>query len=115
MIRDRRKRRRFNIRKRVVGTPERPRLVVIRSNMHVAAQLVDDSRDRVLTGVSSLAQAVRDKKLKRMEASREVGKLVAGKAKELKVSKVVFDRAGYRYHGRVKAVAEGAREGGLEF
>jgi large subunit ribosomal protein L18 len=115
MIRDRRIRRRFSIRKRVVGTPERPRLVVIRSNMNVAAQLVDDSKDRVLTGVSSLAKAVRDKKLKRMDASREVGRLIAGKAKELKVSKVVFDRAGYRYHGRVKAVAEGAREGGLEF
>ena len=115
MIRDRRQRRRFNIRKKVVGTAERPRLVVIRSNTQVAAQLVDDSRDRVLTGVSSLAKTLRDRKLKRMEASREVGKLIAVKAKELKVGKVVFDRAGYRYHGRVKAVAEGAREGGLEF
>ena len=115
MIRDRRQRRRVNLRKKVVGTSERPRLVVIRSNMHVAAQLVDDSRDRVLTGVSSRTPALRDKKLKRMDASREVGKLIAVKAKELKVSKVVFDRAGHRYHGRVKAVAEGAREGGLEF
>ena len=115
MIRDRRQRRRFNIRKKVVGTSERPRLVVIRSNMHVAAQLVDDSKDRVLTGVSSRTPALRDKKLKRMDASREVGKLIAVKAKGLKVGKVVFDRAGHRYHGRVKAVAEGAREGGLEF
>ncbi len=77
--------------------------------------LVDDSKGRVLTGVSSLLSEIREKKLKRTDAAREVGKLMAAKAKELGVSKVVFDRAGYRYHGRVKAVADGAREGGLQF
>jgi large subunit ribosomal protein L18 len=77
--------------------------------------LVDDSRNRVLTAVSSSVPGVQEKKLKRTEASKEVGKLIAGKARELGVKKVVFDRAGYRYHGRVRAVADGAREGGLEF
>ena len=90
-------------------------MCVQRSNRYIYAMLVDDSRGRVLTGVSSLAPAIRKKKLKQMEASREVGRMIAERAKELKVSKAVFDRSGYRYHGRVKAVAEAAREGGLEF
>ncbi|MEO0082519.1 MAG: 50S ribosomal protein L18 [candidate division WOR-3 bacterium] len=114
MIRDRRKRRHFHIRHRVAGTPSRPRLCVKRSNANIFAQLVDDTQGRVLTGVSSLSREIRDKKLKRIEASREVGRLVAAKAREMGISKVVFDRAGYRYHGRVKAVADGAREGGLQ-
>ncbi len=115
MIRNPRKRRHLHIRKRVVGTAERPRLCVKRSNANMFAQLVDDSASRVLTGVSSLTPAIREKKLKRMEAAKEVGRLIAAKAKELGITAVVFDRAGYNYHGRVKAVADGAREGGLKF
>lgn len=105
----------MSIRRRISGTAERPRLCVKRSNNYIYAMLVDDSKGRVLTGVSSLLSEIREKKLKRTDAAREVGKLMAAKAKELGVSKVVFDRAGYRYHGRVKAVADGAREGGLQF
>jgi len=115
MIRDTRKRRHLSIRRRIAGTTERPRLCIKRSNRYIYAMLVDDSRNRVLTGISSQVDAVREKKLKRIEAAKEVGKLIAGKSKELGFKQVVFDRAGYRYHGRVKAVAEGAREGGLEF
>ena len=105
-----RARRHLRVRKRVSGTAERPRLVVFRSLKHIYAQLVDD------TAAHTLAQ-VSDHKLsdKKSEKSTEVGKLIAQKAKDAGVSRVVFDRAGYRYHGRVKAVADGAREGGLEF
>ncbi len=105
----------MHIRHRIAGVPERPRLHVKRSNRHVFAQLIDDSRDRVLAGVSSLTPSVRVKKLARMEVSTEVGRSIASRAKELGITKVVFDRAGYQYHGRVKAIADGAREGGLEF
>jgi large subunit ribosomal protein L18 len=115
MNKDRLARRHKSLRHRIAGVPERPRLCVKRSNRFVYAMLVDDTKSRVLTGVSSLMSEIQDKKLKPTEASKEVGKLIAGKAKELGIKKVVFDRAGYRYHGRVKAVAEGAREGGLEF
>ncbi len=78
-------------------------------------QLIDDSTGRVLTGASSLSRELRQRKLKKIEMAREVGKLIAEKAKAMGKIKVVFDRAGYRYHGRVRALAEGAREGGLEF
>lgn len=115
MIRNRKLRRHLSIRRRILGTPERPRLCVFRSNDHTYAQLIDDTTGRVLTGVSSLARELRNNKLKPTEMALEVGKLVAKKAKEQGITKVVFDRAGYRYHGRVKAVAEGARQGGLEF
>jgi len=115
MIREARQRRHKSIRRRIAGTPERPRLCVKRSNRYIYAMLVDDRRNRVVTGVSSQIAVVREKKLKRTEAAKEVGKLIAGKSLELGIKQVVFDRAGYRYHGRVKAVAEGAREGGLEF
>ena len=103
-------RRHLRVRKRVSGTAERPRLVVFRSLKHIYAQLVDDTTSRTLATVS-------DHKLmgKKSEKSSEVGKLIAQKAKDAGYSSVVFDRAGYRYHGRVKAVADGAREGGLEF
>ena len=105
-----RRRRHLRVRKRVAGTTERPRLVVFRSLKHIYAQLIDDTTARTLATVS-------DHKLsgKKSEKSTEVGKLIAQKAKDAGVSSVVFDRAGYRYHGRVKAVADGAREGGLEF
>ena len=105
-----RTRRHFRIRKKVNGTGDRPRLVIYRSLKHIYAQLVDDTASHTLAQVS-------DHKLsgKKSEKSTEVGKLIAQKAKDAGVSRVVFDRAGYRYHGRVKAVADGAREGGLEF
>jgi large subunit ribosomal protein L18 len=115
MIRETRQRRHLSIRRRIAGTTERPRLCIKRSNRYIYAMLVDDSRNRVLTGISSQIAAVREKNLKRMAAAKEVGKLIADKSRELGIEQVVFDRAGYRYHGRVKAVADGAREGGLKF
>src|SRR5688500_17197243 len=105
-----RARRHLRGRQRVSGTAERRRLVVFRSLKHIYAQLVDDTTSRTLATAS-------DHKLtgKKSEKSTEVGKLIAQKAKDAGLSRVVFDRAGYRYHGRVKAVADGAREAGLEF
>ena len=107
---DRRAKRHLRVRRKVSGTPERPRLVVYRSLKHISAQLVDDTAHRTIFTVTD--QGIEGKK---SEKSAEVGRRVAAKAKETGVTKVVFDRAGYRYHGRVKAVADGAREGGLEF
>jgi large subunit ribosomal protein L18 len=107
---ERRRRRHVRVRNNLAGTSERPRLVVFRSLKHITAQLVDDTGRRTLLTVSD--RGIEGNKSKR---AAEVGKLVATKAKETGVSKVVFDRAGYRYHGRVKALADGAREGGLEF
>ena len=103
---------RSRVRKRVAGTTERPRLVVHRSLKHIYAQLVDDESQRTLMTVSDLGA---DEGGKKGEKALAVGKALAAKAKEAGIKRVVFDRAGYRYHGRVKAVAEGAREGGLEF
>ena len=111
----RRYRRHLRVRKTVSGTAERPRLVVFRSLKHIYAQLVDDDRQRTLVGVSDLSEGLAKDKPGKVGAALAVGKLAAAKAKELGVKKVVFDRAGYHYHGRVKAVADGAREGGLEF
>jgi large subunit ribosomal protein L18 len=108
--RERRFRRHLRVRQRLAGTPERPRLVVYRSLKHIMAQLVDDGTQRTLLTVSD--GGIEGPKTKR---ASEVGKLLAARAKEAGVSKVTFDRAGYRYHGRVKALADGAREGGLEF
>ena len=107
---ERRSRRHLRVRKRVHGTTERPRLVVYRSIKHISAQLVDDGGRGTLITVSD--GGIEGPKTKR---AAEVGKRLAARAKEAGVSKVVFDRAGYRYHGRVKALADGAREGGLEF
>ncbi len=117
----RRKRRHLRVRKKVKGTEERPRLVVYKSNKHIWAQIVIDppiGPSRVITGASSLSPEIRDalKELKGKTAkAKEVGKLIAKRAIEKGIKKVAFDRAGYKYHGRVKAFAEGAREGGLEF
>jgi large subunit ribosomal protein L18 len=107
---ERRYRRHLRVRKKVSGTSERPRLVVRRSLKHIYAQLVDDTTSRTLMTVSS-----QDVEGKKTEKSIEVGKRIAARAKEAGIAKVVFDRAGYRYHGRVKALADAAREGGLEF
>lgn len=113
-----RNRRRRRIRKKVFGTPERPRLSVYRSLKNVQAQLVDDLSGRSLLGVSSLSPEIReaaaDAEGKR-EMSREAGRRLAVLAKARGITKVVFDRNGYLFHGRVRALAEGAREGGLEF
>ena len=103
-------RRHLRVRQKVAGTAERPRLVVHRSLKHIYAQIVDDVTSRTLMTVSD--HALEGKKTDR---SSEVGKMIAARAKEAGISRVVFDRAGYKYHGRVKAVADGAREGGLEF
>ena len=108
-------RRHFRLRKKVSGTPERPRLAVTRSSRHIVAQLVDDLAGHTLAGATSLEADVRavegDKKAK----AAKVGELLAARAREAGVTAVVFDRGGYVYHGRVAALAEAAREGGLEF
>ena len=108
-------RRHLRLRKKVTGTAGRPRLVVFRSLKHIYAQLVDDDRGVCLLGVSDLSEGVTADGKGKIGKGKAVGKALAAKAKAAGVSKVVFDRAGYRYHGRVKAVAEGAREAGLEF
>src|SRR5919108_867639 len=112
-MRERRARRHKRVRKHVLGTAERPRLVVFRSNRGIAAQLVDDTSGRTLAAASSLN--VRNTKGSKSDQAAAVGKLLAANAKKADVKAVVFDRGGYLYHGRVKALAEAAREGGLEF
>ena len=105
-------RRHRRVRKKIVGTPDRPRLAVYRSNRHIYAQVIDDVAGRTIASASSLAQTSdRDPK----EKAKAVGTAVAAAAKEAGISSVTFDRGGFMYHGRVQAVAEGAREGGLEF
>ena len=113
----RRVRRHRRVRAKVHGSAERPRLVVHRSINHVEGQVVDDVAGRTLTGLSTLDAGLREKRgeMNKTEASRAAGKALAEKAREMGVTKVVFDRGGYVYHGRVKAFAEGAREGGLDF
>ncbi|MDO5081501.1 50S ribosomal protein L18 [Buchananella hordeovulneris] len=108
-----RKRRHLRLRKRIVGTPERPRLVVTRSNRHMVAQVVDDSVGRTLASASTLEAALRSAEGKKVDKSRRVGELVAERAKAAGVEAVVFDRGGNKYHGRVAAVADGARAAGL--
>jgi len=110
-----RHRRHLRVRKKVAGTAERPRLVVFRSLKHVYAQLVDDDRGVVLLGVSDRTKGIAVDGTGKVAKAKATGQLLAEKAKGAGVSRVVFDRAGYRYHGRVKAVADGARAGGLEF
>ena len=105
-----RDRRHLRVRKKVTGTEARPRLVIYRSLKHIHAQLVDDDKQQTLMTVTDAGFEG-----KKTAKSTEVGKRIAEKAKEAGVTRVVFDRGGYKYHGRVKAVADGAREGGLEF
>ncbi len=107
-----RKTKKVKIRKKLKGTTERPRLCVFKSLKNIYAQIVDDTTGKTILSVSTLGD-VKDKTGR--EAATEVGKLIANKAKEKKIEKVVFDRSGYLYHGRVKAVADGAREAGLNF
>jgi len=109
-----RKRRHRRVRGKVVGTAERPRLVVSRSNRGISAQLVDDQAGKTLASASWLALKASFKGDKSAQAT-EVGKLLAQSAKSAGIDACIFDRAGYLYHGRVKALADGAREGGLKF
>jgi large subunit ribosomal protein L18 len=102
------------VRGRLAGTAERPRLVVFRSNKGISAQLVDDLEGKTLVAASWL-QLKKSFKGNKTEQASEVGKLLAANAKSAGIERVVFDRAGYLYHGRVKALADGAREGGLKF
>jgi large subunit ribosomal protein L18 len=110
-----RARRHLRVRKKVAGTAARPRLVVFRSLKHIYAQLVDDDRGVTLLGVSDLSEGITPAAPGKVAKGKAVGTLLAEKAKGAGNTAVVFDRAGYRYHGRVQAVADGARTGGLEF
>ena len=110
-----RERRHKRVRTKVSGTPECPRLAVFRSNKHMEAQIIDDTKGITLVSASSLDKEIEVKNGGNIEAATEVGKLIAKKALEKNIDTVVFDRGGYIYHGRVAALAEGAREGGLKF
>ena len=110
-----RARRHARIRKKIRGTAEMPRLVVFRSLQNIEGQIVDDDKGVTLVGLSSLAKEIERSGKKKIELSKAVGQLLAQKAKEKGISKIVFDRNGYSYFGRIKAFAEGARQGGLEF
>jgi large subunit ribosomal protein L18 len=111
-----RKRRKLRFRKKVSGTPERPRLVVFRSNLHIYAQIIDDHKGVTLVSSSTLSLSKDGSSVKaNKEAAAKVGQDIAAKAKEKDIEAIVFDRNGYLYHGRIKALAEGAREGGLKF
>lgn len=117
-------RRKKRVRKKIFGYPERPRVSVFRSHKHIYAQVINDVEGHTLVALSSLSLEVRTKveELKskgevkgKVDVARLVGRMLAEKAKEKGITKVVFDRGGYKYHGRVKALAEGLREGGLQF
>jgi large subunit ribosomal protein L18 len=110
-----RKRRHLRVRKKVAGTTARPRLVVNRSSRHMVAQVVDDTAGVTLASASTMDASLRTAAGDKTEKARKVGELVAERAKAAGVSAVVFDRGGNRYHGRIAALADGARESGLEF
>jgi len=112
-----RQRRKVRIRQRVTGTDSRPRLSVFRSARYIYAQVINDETNAVLTQASSLQKSVQDelKGMKKTEQAKKIGKLLAERCKEKGICEVVFDRNGYKYHGRVMALAAAAREGGLKF
>jgi len=112
--RDARVRRHARVRKHVRGTAERPRLAVFRSNRHISAQVIDDRTGKTLASASTLEADLRDGSSNK-DAAAKVGQRVAERAKDAGIERVVFDRGGFRYHGRVAAVADAAREAGLEF
>ncbi len=106
---------RRRIRGKISGTTERPRLSVFRSNKQIYAQIIDDSEGKTLASASSIDKAIASKTVSKIEQAKLVGQLLAEKAKEAEVETVVFDRGGYVFHGRIKSLADGAREGGLKF
>lgn len=115
--RSQRLRRHLRIRKKVFGTPEKPRLSVFRSEKHIYAQLIDDTKGRTIVSASTLDPELRQKMAKtyNKEAAREVGKLIAQRAIAKGINEVVFDRGGFKFHGRIKELADAAREAGLKF
>ncbi|HET9521899.1 MAG TPA: 50S ribosomal protein L18 [Candidatus Limnocylindrales bacterium] len=110
-----RQKRHDRLRLRLEGTESRPRLAVFRSNIHIYAQIIDDSSGRTLAAASTLEKELRSSGSTKTEEAAVVGRLVAERAKSAGVERVVFDRAGFRYHGRIKSLADAAREAGLEF
>ena len=110
-----RAKRKLRSRKKMFGTPQRPRMVVYKSLKHIYVQLIDDQSQKCITGVSSLTKEMAELKVQKTEIAGKIGELIAGIAKEKGIENIVFDRSGYLYHGRVKALAEGARKGGLKF
>lgn len=112
-----RERKKKKVRAKIKAVSDRPRLSVFRSLKHIYAQIIDDKRGHTLASASSIEvlKNLKEKKLKKKEIAYEVGKLLAKKAKKIGIKKIVFDRGPYKYHGRVKALAEGARKEGLEF
>ena len=109
-----RTRRHLRVRKKVQGSPERPRLVVTKSAKHMSAQIIDDIAGHTLVSASTLDSTLRTSEGDKTAKARKVGELLAARAKEAGIARVVFDRAGHRYHGRIAALADGARESGLE-
>jgi large subunit ribosomal protein L18 len=110
-----RKKRHRSLRKRVSGTSERPRLAVFRSTRHIYAQVINDLEQKTLVSATDIEEALRASTAPKKERAKLVGAAIAKKCLEKGIDKVVFDRAGYKYHGRVSALAEGAREAGLKF
>ncbi|MFH1780513.1 MAG: 50S ribosomal protein L18 [Candidatus Nealsonbacteria bacterium] len=110
-------RRQRRVRAKILGTDKKPRLCVFRSNKHIYVQLIDDVKKTTILSVSDqkLKKSASWRKMTKVDSGKEIGKMIAEKALEKKIEKVIFDRGPYKYHGRVKAVAEGAREGGLKF
>lgn len=106
---------RYRIRKKISGAAQKPRLSVFRSNRDIYVQLIDDANGTTIASASSREKDIAAQKGNKVEASKRVGEAIARKSQELGIKNVVFDRGGYLYHGRVKAVADGAREAGLEF
>ncbi len=111
----RRQKIRYRIRRNVAGTSQKPRLAVFRSNTEIYAQIIDDESGKTLASASSKDKDIKAQSGNKTEKSKLVGAAIARKATELNISNIIFDRSGYLYHGRVKAIAEGAREGGLKF
>jgi large subunit ribosomal protein L18 len=111
----RRQKIRHRIRHKIAGTGEKPRLSVFRSNSEIYVQIIDDVSGKTLVSASSQDKDLKAQKVTKLEKSKLVGAAIARKATDLGISKIVFDRSGYLYHGRVKALADGAREGGLQF
>lgn len=113
--RNARARRAFRLRKKIAGTPSRPRLVVSRSSRHLFVQVIDDTQSKTLAYASTMEADLRKASGDKTDKSKQVGALIAERAKKAGISTVVFDRAGNKYHGRIAAVADSARENGLEF